>query len=63
LKGIDDLKDELSGTSTHLSNRAEGLTAKNRALEKENEVLKNSLAQKEKEIRNLNERLKASNER
>lgn len=60
---INELKTELSGTSNQLENKAEALTAKNRMVEKENEVLKNNITMKEREIKNMTERLKASSER
>jgi septal ring factor EnvC (AmiA/AmiB activator) len=41
----------------------ENLLAQIRALEKENEALKNNINLKEKEIKSINERLKASGER
>lgn len=46
-----------------MGSRADALSAKNRMVEKENEALKNNIALKEKEIKNLVERLKASSER
>ena len=58
-----ELKNDLAGTSQNLSTRADTLSTKNRMVEKENEGLKNNIVVKEKEIRNLVERLKASSER
>ena len=46
-----------------MSSRAETLSTKNRMVERENEGLKNNIVVKEKEIRNLVERLRASSER
>jgi chromosome segregation ATPase len=60
---VGDLRGELNGTSQSLNSRADALTTKNRMVERENEGLKNNITVKEKEIRNLVERLKASSDR
>lgn len=53
----------MNGTSFNLTTRADKLNSKNLMIEKENEGLKNNIIMKEKEIKNLVERLKASSER
>ena len=62
-KQIEDITYELEGTITALKTKADNLTSRNSILEREQVALKETIAFKDRQIKNLQERARVSEER
>ena len=62
-KQIEDITYELEGTITNLKTKADNLASRNSILEREMVALKETIAFKDREIKNLQERARVSEER
>ena len=62
-KQIEDLTYELEGTITTLKTKVDNLTSRNGILEREQVALKETIAFKDREIKNLQERTRVMEER